>query len=89
MDNYFEINPSDYGLNKRLKLVINQDNRIVIERIIKSRIIQKDALKILDVSQVLKKSIRGSSVAIRCTKNICSKSIKLLEDNDIEIDFVD
>lgn len=89
MNNYFELNPIEYGLNKRLKLLINEDNKVVIERIIKSRIIQKDAHKLLEVSHVLKKSFPDSKIAIRCTKNICSKSIKLLEDNQIEIDFAD
>ncbi len=79
------ISSEKYGLNKRVILKQLNDSTIAIEKIIKSRIIQKDALKIIETVNKIKSVDPIINVYLICTSNICSKSIKLLEDNQINI----
>ena len=44
------ISAEKYGLNKRIILKQLDNSNIAIEKIIKSRIIQKDAMKIIDIA---------------------------------------
>ena len=78
-------NPCDYKLPQRTILRTIDENRIAIVKLIKSRIIQKDAIKIVEMAQLIKNTNTNIAVALICTSAICSKSILLLENNDIEI----
>ncbi len=83
--NMLSTNPCDYNLPQRTILRAIDDNRIAIVKLIKSRIIQKDAIKIVEMAQLIKHTHANIAVALICTSAICSKSILLLENSDIEI----
>ncbi len=79
------ITPSHYGLNSRVKLEQIADGHIGILKKVKSRIIQKDALKIIEIANMIKEKDPELKVSLVCNDNICSKSVKLLADNDIGV----
>jgi len=79
------IDPEKYGLSGRTKLVLNDDKILYIQKLIKSRIINKDALKIIEQSNAIKAINPDVKVGLECYDNICSKSIKLLKENNIPI----
>jgi len=84
-----ETNPQYYGLPARIQLEVLSENRLGIRKVIKSRIIQKDAAKIVSIASQLKSVTPGVEVTLICSKNICSKSIALLEKESIKVKFVD
>ncbi len=82
-----ETNPTFYGLSPRLILEELGPNRIGIRKVIKSRIISKDAEKIVEFARQIKSVTPNLEVTLICTRNICSKSVPLLIDNGIKIYF--
>ena len=84
-----EINPIYYGLTARILLIKLDANQIGIQKVIKSRIIQKDAAKIIAIAQQIKSVNPTLEIALICTRNICSKSIALLEKEEINIRTVE
>jgi predicted Fe-Mo cluster-binding NifX family protein len=80
-----EINPLYYGLPTRIKLVELGSNQLGIRKVIKSRIIQKDAAKIVEMAKQIKSEHPNLEITLICTSNICSKSITLLESKGINI----
>ena len=84
-----ETNPICYGLSARVQLEIIAENHLALRKVIKSRIIQKDAAKIVSIAIQLKSVTPGVQVTLICTHNICSKSIALLEKESIKVKFVD
>lgn len=72
------INPLDYGLSARTQLTLVDDNHFGIVKLIKSRIIRKDAEKIVHTAQQLRSKNPELKVSLICSHNICSKSILLL-----------
>lgn len=78
------IDPTEYGLNKRTKLEAIDKDHIGIVKLLKSRIIRKDAEKIIETADKIK-ATNTLQVSLICTSNICSKSVKLLNDNSIGI----
>ncbi len=84
-----EINPLYFGLSTQIKLENLGNNRLGILKVIKSRIIQKDAAKIVAIANQLKSVTPNVEVTLICTRNICSKSIALLEKEGVGIRFVE
>jgi len=84
-----EINPLHYGLPSKVQLKELANNHIGIYKVIKSRIIQKDAAKIVATANQLKSVAPKLEVTLICTRNICSKSIALLEREGVNIEFVE
>lgn len=84
-----ETNPLHYGLSSKVQLKELANNRIGIYKVIKSRIIQKDAVKIAAIASQLKSVAPKLEVTLICTRNICSKSIALLNKEGIDVQFVD
>ena len=80
-----EISPEKYGLPKRIKLIELDIKTIGIIKLIKSRIIMKDARKVLEMVDVIKSNSDGVTVKLVCTENICSKSKSLLLKNNVDI----
>ena len=74
-----------FGVNPRIVLEQIDDNHIGIIKLIKSRIIRKDALKIIEIANHILDQDPTKKVSLICTSNICSKSIELLNKNDIQI----
>lgn len=78
-----------YGLHSRVKLELLSKNHIGILKLVKSRIIQKDAIKIIDQANVIQEKDTDMRVSLICHNNICSKSIALLDKNNIDVIFRD
>jgi len=83
-----EIN-ARFGLNSRVKLEIINKNHLGILKQIKSRIILKDAEKIVEQVNTIRKKDPDIKVSLICNNNICSKSTALLIKNNVEIVFKD
>lgn len=83
-----EIDPRIYQLSIRTKLIQLSDTRIGISMVRKSRIIQKDAFKIIDTATAIRQIDPQLEISLVCTHNICSKSILLLDRNAIDIKYV-
>jgi len=80
-----EIDSTIYNLPARTKLRAIGKNHIGIVKLIKSRIIQKDAFKIVEMSIHIKEIEPNVKVSLICTSNICSKSQSLLKSEGITI----
>jgi len=76
-----------YGLPKRIKLEEINKSTIAIIKLIKSRLIQKDAKKIIEIVEQIKSVDSSKNVVLICTENICSKSKALLSKNEVDIIF--
>ncbi len=83
------LDPKHYNLPQRIKLKQISTNHLGIVKIIKSRIIQKDAVKIIDFATHIWKKEPKFQISLICTRNICSKSIALLEQNNIGLEVVE
>ena len=84
-----ETNPTHYGLSPKVQLKELGNNRIAICKVIKSRIIRKDAEKIVAMANQIKSLTPELEVTLICTRNICSKSVKLLAEARISIEFIE
>ena len=82
-------NASYYNLPSRVVLRAVGENHVAIVKLIKSRIIQKDALKIAAIAAQIKSVDPALEVTLICTRNICSKSIALLEREGVTIELLD
>lgn len=80
-----EIDPLKYGLSAKVKLQQVDENSIAIVRKIKSRIIQKDAAKIVSQAKLIQSQYPQLRVCLCCTSNICSKSLALLSKEGVEV----
>jgi len=80
-----ELNPSAYNLPARVKLRVVGDNHIAIVKLIKSRIIQKDATKIVEISRQIQAVEPAMRVSLVCSSAICSKSLALLQREGISV----
>lgn len=84
-----ETNPIYYGLSSKVQLKELDNNCVGIYKVIKSRIIQKDALKIVTIATQIKSIAPELEVVLISTRNICSKSIALLAKEGVAIEFVE
>ena len=80
-----ETNPTFYGLSARVQLEELGDNQLGIRKVIKSRIIQKDAAKIVEIVKQIKSVNSNLELTLICTPNICSKSLALLKQAGIKV----
>ncbi len=81
------LDPKKYGLSSRVKLVELTDKHLAIEKLIKSRIIQKDAVKIVEMVRSIQQVDPSLKVSLICTQNICSKSLGLLARENVDVIF--
>jgi hypothetical protein len=80
-----DLNPSVYNLPARTKLRAISENQIAIVKLIKSRIIQKDAVKVVEMSRQIQSVHSNLKVSLICTSAICSKSLALLHREGISV----
>ncbi len=80
-----DLNPADYNLPARTKLRTIAENHIAIVKLIKSRIIQKDAVKIVEMCRQIQSVDSGLKVSLVCTSSICSKSLALLQREGVSV----
>lgn len=81
------LDPIHYNLPSRTQLEYLSEGHIAIVKLIKSRIIRKDAEKILLAVNQIKAADLTLTVSLICSKNICSKSIALLKSEGVDIIF--
>jgi hypothetical protein len=74
-----------FGLPKNTQIEVLGANHLAIVKMIKSRIISKDAEKIVEMAGLIRQKEPNTEVSLICSGNICSKSIQLLENNQIGI----
>lgn len=74
-----------YGLDKRTLVEYIGPDHIAIVKFVKSRIVVKDAEKIVAVAEKIKAVDAGVKVSLLCSDNICSKSVRMLEDAGIDV----
>lgn len=84
-----ETNPAFYGLSAKIQLKELTNNRLGIYKVIKSRIILKDAAKIVAIAHQIKSKFPNINIVLVSTRNICSKSIALLDKENIKIEYVE
>jgi hypothetical protein len=80
-----KISAKELGIRSKIELKEIDSSHIAIVKKIKSRIIKKDALKIIEITQKIKENYSYQKVSLICRDNICSKSIKVLKEADIDI----
>ena len=80
-----QVDPKIYSLPPRTVLMKKGACKftLVINR--KSRIIMKDALIILKKVEKIKEKVQDASIVVETTAPVCSKSIKFLEENGVDI----
>lgn len=83
-----QTNPEYYGLPARTQLESLGENHLAIRKVIKSRIIRKDAVKIAETVRLIRKLSPGAAITLICTRNICSKSLKLLAEEGVTVQFI-
>jgi hypothetical protein len=76
-----------YGLSTRIQLEQLAENHIAIVKRKKSRIIQKEAQKIIEIAHAIQATDATLKVSLICNNNICSKSLKLLSQHNIGLIF--
>jgi hypothetical protein len=82
------IDPIEFGLTARTLLVQIDSNTIGIVMLRKSRIIMADGRKILEKAGKIKQVLPGSSVILRTSAPVCSKTLRFLEDEGIQVETV-
>ena len=81
-----KIDPKIIGAPSRSVIGEDNSNHIYIIKNIKSRIIMKDGHKIVEAIKQIKNKT-NNSVSLATTAPVCSKTTKLLNENDIKIIF--
>lgn len=84
-----ETNPAYYQLSSKVQLEEINEHQMAIRKVIKSRIIQKDAIKIVEMARQIQQVDSQLKVSLICSRNICSKSIDLLAKEGIGICYVE
>jgi len=77
------LSPKDFGLPPRTVLEEIDKNKIAIVINRKSRIIMADGRKILDKVKIIQKAQPGTSVVLKTTAPVCSKTTRLLEEEGV------
>ncbi len=80
-----KIDPKTYGLPQRTTLYQQDSDMFIISINRKSRIIMKDATAILEKVIKIKTVVENATVSLETNAPICSKSVKILNENEIEI----
>ena len=80
-----QVDPKIYNLPPRTILMKKGAAKFILVINRKSRIIMKDALIILKKVEKIKEKVRDASIVLETTAPVCSKSIKFLKENNIEV----
>ena len=76
--------PTDFGLSNRVNIQLD-GNSIIIVKQRKTRIIMKDSKQLLEIANKIWNKKPDIKIKILISGPICSKSIKFLADNGIEV----
>lgn len=80
-----QVDPKIYGLPPRTVLIKKGSNEFILVINRKSRIIMKDAQVILKKVKKIKKKVQAASIILETSAPVCSKSIKFLKENGVDI----
>lgn len=80
--------PTIYGIPKRTILKEIDSYHLAIIKDIKSRIISKDAKRIKEMADLIASIEPNLKISLCCNRNICSKSIAYLTENNIDIIYL-
>ncbi len=80
-----KVDPKIYNLPPRTVLLKDSHNNFILFMDRKSRIIMKDAFAILEKAEKIKNIAPDATIALETSAPVCSKSIKLLNNNDINV----
>ena len=77
------VDPLDYNLPPRTKILIDNSGSffIVVDR--KSRVIMKDGHKIVNIAKHIKEVNQKANISLLTSAPVCSKTSKLLSKNKI------
>jgi len=79
------LSPEDFGLNKRQKLIKISDTEVGLVKVRKSRIIMKDGEQISKLVNTIRSKDNKLKVKLIISGPICSKTVKYLNENEVEI----
>ncbi|MDG1902661.1 MAG: hypothetical protein P8I80_10555 [Bacteroidales bacterium] len=79
------VNPLDFGLNSRTKIVSLSDRGFGIVKKRKSRIIMKDGIQIVTIAKSILARFPGSEIFLIYSGPICSKTIEFLMNHNIKL----
>ena len=82
-----QIDPKIYDLPSRTVLMQNNSIKFTLLINRKSRIVMKDALTIIKKVVKIKEKVQSASVDLETSTPVCSKSIKFLTENNVDIVF--
>jgi len=80
-----KITAKEIGIKSKIEFKEIDSKHLAIVKKIKSRILKKDALKIIEITQKIKENYNYQKFSLICRDNICSKSIKTLKEVEIDI----
>jgi len=80
-----QVDPKLYGIPPRTVLMKRDSKEFILVIKRKIRIIMKDALAIVEKAKKIKEKVPKASIFLETTAPVCSKSIKFLNDNDVEV----
>lgn len=78
-------NPKKFGLSSRTVLGQYSDNRWVLIKDRKSRVIMKDGRQILEQIQIIKNKEQNTKVSLATNALVCGKTTTFLKEKGIEI----
>lgn len=82
------VDPKKFGLPARTCLIQDKANRILIVLDRKSRVIMKDAEKILAKAEKIRAVQPGIQIGFQTTAPVCSKSVLFLKEAQIEVEIL-
>ncbi|RUM44864.1 MAG: hypothetical protein DSY80_03935 [Desulfocapsa sp.] len=80
-----ELTAKEFGLPARTVLAQVDEQTIAIVMKRKSRIIMADGKKIVEKARKIQQTLPAAKVILQTTAPVCSKTIKFLENNDIQV----
>lgn len=80
-----QLNPKEYNLHAGTEIIQLSDHKIAIVKKRKSRIIVKDGKKFLEQIAAIKEKHPNHEFALIISGPICSKTLKLMAKNRIEV----
>ncbi len=85
MEVYKSLNPLDYNLSKRIKIVEISNKHLGILKQRKSRIIMKDGLQIMEIVNKIKSVNSKLDVSLIISGPLCGKTKNFLVENEIDL----
>lgn len=79
------IDPSEFGIKSRVVILNTGNNNFHIVKKRKSRLIMKDGEQIIKIANAIHNKKSSAKISLVILGPICSKTIKYLKDNSINV----